>query len=211
MFIWIFHNLPPQLRYKKRFLIPAKCHPWPEQARRYWFLSIPFTVSCSCTSAWGPPDLRCLSGQLHCSFSSMVIFAITDGPGSVSISRMVRHSGKFRCHLYCNMPSWHHKGDKHYYPVMQCPNNYNLAGCSHPDIPSRDLVQYQSNLTQKYKKNIENLLAASTQCNYKTWCHELGLCKQTLLSGLPHCPLPCLTFLLWVLCTWLFSMTLIFS
>lgn len=53
-----------------------------------------------------------------------------------------------------------------------------------------DLEKYQTGLPGKYKQNLELLLAAKTQTNDKAMHLALGLCKQTLFSGMPCQPLP---------------------
>jgi hypothetical protein len=192
VFIWIFHNLPPQFRYKKRFVIPGSIVPGlkkPKEIDLFLFPLISHMAALQCEG------LRVydvyLDAYIPCAIL-MIIFATADSLGSASMSGMVGHSGRFGCHLYCDMPSHHHKGDGHYYPALQCPHNYNLAGCSHPDIHNHDLQKYRSNLSQKYQQNIQHLLAARTQNDYQLRHLIVGLCKQTLFSSLPHCPLPVL-------------------
>ena len=106
------------------------------------------------------------------------------------MSGMVGHSGKFGCRLYCDMPSQHRTGNGHYYPAMLTPYQYTVVGCNHPDVSNNDLATHQSNLDQKYRQNLVYLLTAATQAEFCTRCLEVGLCKQTLFSGLPHQPLP---------------------
>jgi hypothetical protein len=189
VFIWIFHNLPPQLRYKKRFVIPASIIPGPSKPEDIDSFLFP---SLSHVAALQREGLLIYDSFLEHVTRSVpaVVFATADSIGSASMSGMVGHSGKFGCHLYCNIPGRCRKHDGHYYPVMQRPHNYNITGCSHPDVPSRDLVKYRSDLAQKYQNNMETLLAAKTQRNYETQRCEVGICKQTLLIGLPHRPLP---------------------
>ena len=90
------------------------------------------------------------------------------------------------------MPSQHRKGDGHYYPAMHRPHNYMVSGCHHPNIHNADLGRYRSHLDQKYVRNINKLLAATTLADYRTQRLNVGLCKQTLFSGMPHQPLPVL-------------------
>ena len=120
----------------------------------------------------------------------LVIFATADSLGSASMSGMVGHSGKFGCRLYCDMPSQHRTGDGHYYPAMCRPHNYDVAGCNHPDIHSGDLGTYRGQLNHKYSQNLNFLLSARTQGDYQNRRCEMGLCKQTLFTGLPRQPLP---------------------
>ena len=88
------------------------------------------------------------------------------------------------------MPSRHRTGDSHYYPAMNCPDNYYVDGCSHPDVSDKDLEAFREGLPEKYKQNMACLLTASTQADFKTMCLALGLCKQAIFSSLPCQPLP---------------------
>jgi hypothetical protein len=72
----------------------------------------------------------------------LVVFGMADSPGSAFMSGMVSHSGRARCHLYCDMLSRHHAGDSHYYPAMNCPDNYNVDRCCHQDISDKALEEY---------------------------------------------------------------------
>ena len=120
----------------------------------------------------------------------LVVFGTADSPGSVFMSGMVGHSGRVGCCLYCDMPSRHHAGDGHYYLAMNRPDNYDVDGCSHPDISDEDLESFREGLPQKYRENLTFLLAANTQTDFKTLRLALGLCKPTIFSGLPCLPLP---------------------
>jgi hypothetical protein len=40
------------------------------------------------------------------------------------------------------MPGRRRDGDSHYYPVMTLPHNYDILGCTHPDISAGDLHVY---------------------------------------------------------------------
>ena len=105
---------------------------------------------------------------------------------------MVGHSGKYGCRLYCDMPSRHRTGDGHYYPAMHTPYNYSVSGCDHPDVLDNDLALHRTHLDQKYWRNMNYLLASNTQTEFRVRRLEVGLCKQTLFSGLPYQPLPML-------------------
>jgi hypothetical protein len=106
------------------------------------------------------------------------------------MSGMVGHSGRAGCRLYCDMPSRRRTGDSHYYPAMNHLDNYNVDRCCHPDISDDALEEYREGLPGKYSKNLAYLLTASTLADYWKMCLALGLCKQTIFSGLPCQPLP---------------------
>ena len=120
----------------------------------------------------------------------MIVFGTADSPGSAVMTGMVGHSGRYGCHLYCDMPSCRRTGDTHYHPAMNCPNDYAVANCIHSDVTNADLKEYCIHLPLKYSQNIDFLLRARSQVDYRQWRLNIRLCKQTLFSGLPLQPLP---------------------
>ena len=189
-FIWVIHNLPPSLRYKKRFVIPGAIVPGPKKPGDIDSFLFPSLFHVAALQREG---LKIYDASLDLYIPRsrpLVIFATADSLGSAAMSGMVGHSGKFGCRLYCNMPSRHRTGDGHYYPAMRRPANYTVAGCSHSDVRNEDLAAFRSTLDEKYRRNLDRLLAVRTQAEYRLQRLNLGLCKQTLFSGLPHQPLP---------------------
>ena len=189
IFIWILHNLPPTLRYKKRFIIPGAIVPGPNKPGDIDSFLFPLLYHVAALQREG---LRIYDASVDSYISQakpLVIFATADSLGGAAMSGMVGHSGKFGCRLYCNMPSRHHTGNGHYYPAMHVPHNYTVSGCDHPDILDNNLASYCSQLDQKYCRNLAYLLAANTQTEFRVRRLKVGLCKQTLFSGLPHQPL----------------------
>ena len=192
IFIWILHNLPLTLHYNKRFVIPGAIVPGPNKPGdidSFLFPSLYHVAALQCEGLW----IYDASVDSYISQAKpLVIFATADSLGGTAMSGMVEHSGKFGSCLYCNMPSRHRTGDGHYYPAMHIPHNYTVSGCDHPDILDNNLASYRSQLDQKYRRNLAYLLAANTQAEFRVRHLEVGLCKQTLFSGLPHQPLPVL-------------------
>ena len=190
IFIWIIHNLPPDLCYKKRFVITGAIVPGPNKPGDIDSFLFPLLFHVTALQCEGLQIYDTSVGSYIAHSSPLVIFATADSLSGAAMSGMVGHSGKFGCRMHCNMPSQHHMGDRHYFPAMNLPHNYTVSGCSHPDIQDKDLGVYHINLDQKYCQNLAHLLSACTQAEYCVRCLEVGLCKQTLFSGLPHQPLP---------------------
>ena len=146
VFIWVIHNLPPNLRYKKCFVIPGVIVPGPNKPGdidSFLFPSLYHVASLQCKG------LRIYNASVDSYIphsKPLVLFATADSLGSTAMSGVVGHSGKYGCCLYCNMPSWHHTGDGHYYPTMHTPHNYTVSGCDHPDILDNDLASHCSHL-----------------------------------------------------------------
>ena len=189
VFIWIFHNLPPNLHYKKRFVIPGAIVPGPNKPGdidSFLFPSLYHVASLQRKGLW----IYDASVDLYIPHSKLLIVVATaDSLGSVAMSGMVGHSGKYGCRLYCNMPSRHCTGDGHYYPAMLTLHDYTVLGCDHSDVLDNNLAAHCNHLDQKYRQNLDYLLTANTQTEFHVRRLEVGLCKQTLFSGLPYQPL----------------------
>jgi hypothetical protein len=183
IFVYIIHNLAPDLRYKKRFVIPAGFIPGPEKMKDGDSFIYPILHHISALQNEG---LRIwdASTENHISHSTPFIFVTADGPAMSMVSGMVGHSGKFGCRLYCGLPGRRRERDGHYYPVMLKPNVYSVPGCDHEDITFTDLRRYKQDVSVRYHNNLRRLLQAENPTQFKDRRLETGLCKQTILSGL---------------------------
>ena len=189
-FIWVIHNLPPNMRYKKVFVIPGAIVPGPGKP---WDIDSFMFPSLYHIAALQREGLSIYDASLSSMVQSrpLVILGTADSPGSAFMSGMVGHSGRVGCRLYCDMPSRRRMGDGHYYPAMNRPHDYDVDGCCHPDVLDEALDDFQKGLPVKYKQNLDCLLAGSTTLtDYRLLRLALGLCKQTLFSGLPCQPIP---------------------
>jgi hypothetical protein len=190
VFIWVIHNLPPEMRYTKAFVIPGAIVPGPNKPGdmdSFMFPSI-YHVAALQREGLRVHDAY-LNAVIPCS-RPMILFGTADSPGSALMSGLVGHGGRYGCRLYCDMPGRRHDGDSHYYPVMRAPLNYDVEGCCHPDVTCDDLDEYRDDLPHKHTENIKFLLAAPTQAEFRLRRLAVGICKQTIFSGLPCQPIP---------------------
>jgi hypothetical protein len=183
IFVYIIHNLPPEMRYKKKLVIPAGFIPGPEKMKDGDSFIYPVLYHISALQNQG---LRIWDAwtQDYIPRSIPFLFVTADGPAMSMISGMVGHSGKFGCRLYCGLPGRHRERDGHYYPVMLKPEAYDVAGCDHRDILLSDLRRYQQDISTRYQDNLIKLLRAENPTRFKDRRLETGLSKQTILSGL---------------------------
>ena len=138
IFVYIIHNLPPDLCYKKRLVIPAGFIPGPEKMKDGDSFLYPILYHISALQNEGL-WVWDTSTQSHISCSTPFLFVTADGPAMAMVSGMVRHSGRFHCHLYCGLPGRCQDRDGHYYPAMLKPDAYNVIGCDHDDVTFSDL------------------------------------------------------------------------
>ena len=103
VFIWIIHNLPPNMCYKKAFIIPAAIVPGPNKLGEINSFLFP--------SLYHIAALQCEGLKIFDSYlvtvvphsTPVILFSTVDSPGSTSMSGMVRHTGKYGCHLHCEI------------------------------------------------------------------------------------------------------------
>lgn len=192
-FIWVIHNLPLNMLYKKAYLIPGAIVPGLKKPWDINSFMFPLLYHIAILQCKGLTLYDVFLGTLI-QYCPLVVFRMADSPDSAFMSRMVGHSGCVGCCLYCNMPTRHCAGDSQYYPAMNHLDNYHIDGSSHLDISDEDFEMFREGLPGKYRVNLDCLLAVNTQADFKTLCLALGLCKQTIFSSLPCQPLPVLSF-----------------
>ena len=181
IFMYIIHNLPPEMCYKKSYIIPAGFIPGPEKMKDGDSFMFPVLYHISALQNEG---LRIwdASTQSYIPCSIPCLFVTADSPAMAMIYGMVGHSGKFHCHLYCGLPGHRHDRDGHYYSVMLKPDAYAVVGCDHNDVLFTDLRRYQQYISTCYRENLLKLLRAENLTQFKDCRLKTGLCKQTLLS-----------------------------
>jgi hypothetical protein len=178
------------MRYKKTYVIPGAIVPRPNKPGDLDTFLFPSIYHVTALQHKG---LRIQDAHLNTIIPHsrpVIIFGTADCPGSAAMSGLVGHGGRYGCHLYCDMPGWRCDNDSHYYPVMRAPLSYDIDRCCHLDMTCHDLDEYQVNLPCKHKQNLKYLLDAKTLTEFRTHRLEVGICKQTIFSGLPCQPIP---------------------
>ncbi|KIL54606.1 hypothetical protein M378DRAFT_92229, partial [Amanita muscaria Koide BX008] len=167
MFIWIIHNLPPTLRYKKAFVIPGAIVPGPKKPKELDTFLFPSLYHISALQNEGLQLWDTSRAALIPHSIPMIAFGTADGPGSAAMSGMVGHSGRYGCRLYCDIQGRRRAGDGHYFPVLKMPLDYTVQGCTHEDVSRTKLEELRQNVPQRYKQNIQTLLTSRTQAEYQ--------------------------------------------
>ena len=190
VFIWVVHNLPPGMRYKKAFVIPGAIVPGPNKPGDLDSFLFPSLYHVAALQREGLRVYDAYLDMIVPRATPFILFGTADSLGSAAMSGMVGHCGQYGCRLYCDMPGRRRKGDSHYYLAMNLPRNCTVPECSHADVSLDDLVSYRSALPVKYNDNVKYLLDSNAQKTFRERRLEVGLCKQTLFTGLPRQVLP---------------------
>jgi hypothetical protein len=109
--------------------------------------------------------LKIWDAALQHKVQSKVFLAVVtaDGPGMMHVTGMVGYHGKHRCRLYCGLSGWHKPQGKHYFPALLRPNDYDVAGCTHPDI---NIMCLPEALHEWYRLNLCDLVGSCTDAQY---------------------------------------------
>jgi hypothetical protein len=103
IFVYIIHNLAPDLCYEKRLVIPVGFISGPEKMEDSDSFIFPILYHISALQNEGLRIWDALT-QTHISHSTPPIFMTVDGSAMAMVSGMVGHSGRFSCCLYCALP-----------------------------------------------------------------------------------------------------------
>jgi hypothetical protein len=180
IYIWIIINLSPDLRYKKKYILPGGIILGPKKPKfieSFLFPGLHHVVGLQ------KEGLKIWDASKDRAFSSDLFFAFgtADGPGLLSLSSMVGHTGKNGCRMYCGLRGHHKPGQPQYYPVLLKPLNYAVSGCDHDDI---DVTKLSLSPCSDYVDNLYQLVSAVTTAQYNQQRLETGIVKPSILLGL---------------------------
>ena len=181
IYIWVLLDLAPDLRYKKKYVLPGGFIPGPKKPKNLDSFVYTGLHHLSAIQRDGLRVWDCATGRV---FTSRPFFFLgtTDGPGLAALHGQVGHHGIYGCREYCGLKGRHKPGGPHYYPALLKPTNYDLAGCDHDDV---DIFSLPSASRCLYSQNLNKLVACCTDAQFKLERKETGLCKPSIFLGLP--------------------------
>jgi len=184
VFIWIILDHAPDVRYKKKYVLPGGFVPGPNAPKNLDSFLFPALHHLAALQNDG---LAIWDAQRDEKFISnpFLFLGCADVVGMAPISGLVGHHGKKGCRIYCTMPGRHKRGKPHYYPASLQPND---GPASHPDIPMDSLT---GGSEDRYGHNLQYLKNAANKTQYEARRKETGICKPSIFSGLPRAlPVP---------------------
>jgi hypothetical protein len=113
VFIWVIHNLPPSMRYKKDFVIPGAIVPGPNKPGDLESFLFPSLYHIAALQREGLRIYDSLTDTIIPCLIPCMLFSTADSLGSAAMSGMVGHVGKYGCSLYCDMIGRRRENDSH--------------------------------------------------------------------------------------------------
>lgn len=181
--IWVILDYDPQVRYKKRKVVPAFIIPGPNPPRHmdsYFFPSVHHLIAVQREGllVWDALDRRTILKNL---FLALVE---ADTPAMAYLTGFVGHHGAYACRLICPVKGRHQEGAPTYYMAHLKPHDYDhVPASAHPDYDIDSLPQASS---ARYYHNLRYLLAARNDTAYALRRRESGLAKPSIFIAIPR-------------------------
>lgn len=186
----ILLDLPPELRYKKRFVIPVAVIPGPQKPKHiesFLFIALHHLAA---LQKDGLRIWNCLTGE-YVTSRPWLHAKCADAPGSAQVSGVVPPNGALGCRFRCKTKGRRKPGKSMYYPALLKPDNYSVAGCSHADIAASSV---QMAPLEMYEDDLLYLVQSQPGKDYMNRRKETGLVKPCIISGLPRTVPPPMCF-----------------
>ncbi|GBE89768.1 hypothetical protein SCP_1700930 [Sparassis crispa] len=186
IYIWVVLDLAPELRYKKKHVLPGGFIPGPHKPKNLDSFLFPglghlMALQKDGLYIWDASDEHTFRSN---PFLAMVT---ADGPGMAHVNGLVGHHGAQGCRLYCPLKGRHKAGGPHYYPALLKPVDYEVDGCDHDDVSWRTLMPLSP---EQYAENLVYVRTSPNDTQYKARRKQTGIAKPSILSGLSRILLP---------------------
>ncbi|KAJ3533931.1 hypothetical protein NM688_g7210 [Phlebia brevispora] len=185
IYIWVVLEHSPEVRYKKKHILPGGIIPGPNKPKNVDSFLFPGMHHTAALMKEGFSVWNALTKEVVPKHPYLACGA-ADGPGMCYFNGCVGHKGANGCRLYCGQQGRLKPNSTHYYPACLKPLNYEVPSSSHPDIDLRvPPASDAPSLTQRYYSNLRKLMLVSTIAKYKEVRRETGLFKPSIFLGFP--------------------------
>lgn len=186
IYIWVFTSLSPDMRYKKRYVVPGGFIPGPSKPQimdSYLFPGLHHIAAIN--KLGGLPIWDAHTGELIIS-RLFLLLAGGDGPAVTHLNGLVGTAGKRACRFRCGLQGRRKANGQagHHYPCLSKPSNYTVPGCDHPDVSP---LEFPTAWAEDYTERLEYVRRSTTQAEYERRRAETGICKPSILTGLEPC------------------------
>ncbi|TFK65049.1 hypothetical protein BDN72DRAFT_773869 [Pluteus cervinus] len=178
-FIWIILNLSPNLRYKKRYVIPGGFVPGPEKPVILESFLLPGFRHLSALQKTGLPIF---DGSINKEAISRLWFigGTSDTVAAPALNGLVGHTGSLGCRLYCGFRGRHKPSVGVYYPASLQPRDSNGHPSGHPDVPI-DALGSPNHAT--YMNQLAILLGSPTRAAFTRRRRLTGIVRPSICLG----------------------------
>lgn len=181
IYIWILVDVAPDLRYKKKYILPGAIVPGPSKPKHPESFLFPGFQHVAILQHEG---LQIWDAARRVAFVSrpFIFLAEADAIGAPDMTGYVSHHGKQGCRSRCKRKGRRKPGGSHYYSVCLKPDGYAEPGCDDSDFEPSDIPE---SLPEDYEADLKTLFAATSVTNYEARRLETGISKPSIFLGFP--------------------------
>ncbi len=201
IYIWVILNLSPDLRYKKKYIVPGGFIPGPNNPKDTDSFIFPGMHHIAALQKEG---LKVWKASLDQVVNSNLfnVFFTADGVGLNSLNGFNGHKGACGCRKHCGLKGRRKPNGKTYYPAHLKPKNwfgpvinehgieeikecvYEVEGCDHRDVNIEMISVSQESTHERYEDNLEYLLGSPNISQFAERRLETGIAKPSMFQGI---------------------------
>ncbi|VDC06752.1 unnamed protein product [Peniophora sp. CBMAI 1063] len=182
IYIWVLLDLPPNLRYKKQYVIPGAVIPGPNKPGCIDSFIFPGLYHVKALQKeglkiWNAATQEEYVSQLH------ILFVTADTVAAAEVTGLVGHVGKEGCRRYCGYKGRRKpKGNQYSYPLYK-PLDSNDVGSNGPDWDVWADSESPEDANARYMRNLEYVCASETTEEHAKRRLNTGIAKPSLFSA----------------------------
>ncbi|KLO11181.1 hypothetical protein SCHPADRAFT_831526, partial [Schizopora paradoxa] len=181
IYIWVIFNLSPDLRYKKRYVIPGGIIPGPNNPKDTDSFLFPGLHHVSALHNEGGLKIwKATTKRVHTSDPTLAQLT-ADRVGMPDINGMAGHQATYGCRVNCDVKGRHKEGANNYYPAHYKPDNYEVEGCNHPSVKLEEV----SHVTiDDYNTNLKFVLQSQSKTQHAVRRQMTGISGPSIFHGI---------------------------
>ncbi|ETW76855.1 hypothetical protein HETIRDRAFT_125856 [Heterobasidion irregulare TC 32-1] len=184
IYIWILLDRSPDMRYKKKFVLPGGFVPGPSKPKNLDSFIFPGMYHLSALQREGMCHWDAIDEAVTDS-NPFLALGTADSPAMAMIFGGVGHHGAYGCRLYCPQKGCHKRGGAQYYPACLRPCDCEGVPEEPPDYDLRTIKIPSAQETEaRYLSNLKFVSQACTPAEYRARRLQTGVCKPSIFSGL---------------------------
>lgn len=183
IYIWVILNLSPDLRYKKKYIVPGGFIPGPNNPGDTDSFVFPGLEHVAGLQKEGLKVWKATLEQVVRS-DLFGVFFTADGLGLNTLNGFCGHLGANGCRKHCGTKGRRKPQGSTYYPAHYKPSNYSVQGCDHEDLSIEMISISLESAQERYKRNLAYLLDSRNRSQYIKRRLETGLAKPSIFQGI---------------------------
>jgi hypothetical protein len=180
IYVWVILDLSPNVRFKKRYILPGGFVPGPEHIGNNASFLLPGLQNFNAISKEGLHLYDALDKAVFVS-NPFLAFETADAIALAQMNQVNGHRGYLGCRLFCPHKGRRAMDDSHYYPACKCAHGPRVPGSDHPDY---DPAHFPPPSSEDYDARLTRLLSARTPEELKDLRKETGMSAPTVFLGL---------------------------